>query len=67
MPLLDDAHLLGPLDAPVAGQDRARQRDRDALAGGDVRGAADDLERLAAADRHARERQPVGARMASRR
>ncbi len=60
----DDAHLLGPLDAPIAGQDRARQRDRDALAGGDVRGATDDLERLAIADRDACERQPVGARMA---
>ena len=59
----DDAHLLGPLDAPVAGQHRARQRDRDALASGDVRRAADDLERLAIADRDARERQPVGARM----
>ena len=43
----DDAHLLGPLDPAVAGQDRARQGDRDALAGRDVRRAADDLERLA--------------------
>ena len=60
----DDAHLLGPLDPPVAGQDRAGQRHRDALAGGDVRRAADDLERLAVTDRDPRQRQPVGARMA---
>ncbi len=60
----DDAHLLGPLDPPVAGQDRAGQRDRDALAGRDVRRAADDLERLAVADRDPGQRQPVGARMA---
>ena len=46
-PVADDAHLLGPLDAPVARQDGAGQRDRDPLAGGDVRRAADDLERLA--------------------
>ena len=45
-PVADDAHLLGPLDAPVAGQDGAGQRDRHALAGRDVRRAADDLERL---------------------
>ena len=38
----DDAHLLGPLDPPVARQDRAGQRHRHALAGGDVRRAADD-------------------------
>ena len=46
-PVADDAHLLGPLDPPVAGQDGAGQGDRDALAGRDVRRAADDLERLA--------------------
>ena len=46
-PVADDAHLLGPLDPPVAGQDRAREGDRHALAGGDVRRSADDLERLA--------------------
>jgi hypothetical protein len=59
----DDAHLLGALDAAVAGQDRTRQRDWDALAGGDVRGAADDLERLAVPHRDGRERQPIGARV----
>ena len=48
-PVADDAHLLGALDAPVAGQDGAGQGHRDALAGGDVRRPADDLERLAAA------------------
>ena len=63
-PVADDAHLLGPLDAPVAGQDRARQRDRDALAGGDVGRTAHDLERLAGADRDTGQRQPVGTRMA---
>ncbi len=60
----DDAHLLGALDAPVARQDRARQGHRHALAGGDVRRAADDLERLAVPDVHPGQRQPVGARMA---
>ena len=60
-----DAHLLGALDPAVAGQDRARQRHRDALAGDDVRGAAHDLERLATADGHPRQRQAVGPRMAS--
>ena len=40
----DDTHLLGALDAALAGQDGARQRDGNALAGGDVRRAADDLE-----------------------
>ena len=49
-PVADDAHLLGPLDPPVAGQDRAGQRDGHALAGGDVGRAADDLERLARPD-----------------
>ena len=43
----DDAHLLGPLDAAVAGQDGTRQRHRDALAGRDVGGAADDGQGLA--------------------
>ena len=66
IPLLDDAHLLGPLDAPVAGQDRAGQRDRHALAGRDVRRAADDLERLAGADVDPGQRQPVGARVLAR-
>ena len=60
----DHAHLLGPLDPPIAGQDRAGQGDGHALAGGDVGGAADDLERLAVAQRDARQRQPIGARMA---
>ena len=58
-----DAHLLGALDPAVARQDRARQRHRDALAGSDVRGAADDLERLATPHGHPRERQAVGPRM----
>ena len=39
------------------------QRHGDALAGGDVGRAADDLEDLAGADRHAGQRQAVGARM----
>ena len=60
----DDAHLLGPLDPPIAGQDGAGERHRDALAGGDVGRAADDVERLAVADRDPCQRQPVGARMA---
>ena len=60
----DDAHLLGPLDPPIAGQDRAGERDRDALAGGDVGRATDDVQRLTVTDRDPRQRQPVGARMA---
>ena len=63
-PVADDAHLLGPLDPPVARQDGTGKCHRDPLAGRDVRRAADDLERLAVAGRDARQRQPVGARMA---
>jgi hypothetical protein len=48
--LRGDAHLLGSLDAPIAGQDGARQGHRHALAGSDVVGAADDVERLAGTD-----------------
>ena len=58
-----DAHLLGPLDAPVAGQDGARKGDRDPLPRCDVGGAAHDLERLAGADGHPGQRQPVGPGM----
>ena len=63
MPLLVDAHLLGPLDAPVAWQHRAWQRHRHALARRDVGRATDDLERLAAAERDRRQREPVRARV----
>ncbi len=62
-PVADDAHLLGALDAPVTGQDGPWQRDRDPLAGGDVRRPADDLERLPCPDVHRRQREPVGARV----
>ncbi len=58
-----DAHLLGPLDASVAGQDGARQGDRHALARGDVVRAADDVERLARADVDGRQVKPIGVRM----
>ena len=61
--MLTDAHLLGPLDPPIARQDGARQGNRDPLARGDVRRAADDLEGVAAPQRHGRQRQPVGAGM----
>ncbi len=59
-PLRGDAHLLGPLDAPIARQDGSGQGHRHALAGGDVVGAADDVERLARADVDGREMQPIG-------
>ncbi len=60
----DDAHLLGALDTTVAGQDCARKRDRDALARGDVRRAADDRERLRPVpQRHGREAEAVCARV----
>ena len=62
-PVADDAHLLGPLDPAVAGQDGAGQGDRDPLAGRDVRRAADDVERFAAPDRHPGQRQPVRPRV----
>ena len=62
-PVADDAHLLGPLDPPVARQHGPRQRDRHPLAGSDVRCAAHDLERLARARGHGREREPVGPRV----
>ncbi len=59
----DDAHLLGPLDPPVARQDGPRQRHGHALTGRDVGRAAHDVERLAGPHGHARQRQPVRARM----
>ncbi len=62
-PVAGDAHLLGPLDPSVAGQDRAGQGHRDPLAGGDVGRAADDLEDLAGPHGHAGQRQPIGARV----
>ncbi len=62
-PVADDAHLLGALDPTVAGQHRAGERDRDPLAGGDVRRPAHDLERLPCPDGHGREREPIGARV----
>ena len=58
------AHLLGPLDAPIAWQDGAGQGHGDALAGGDVRRATHDLQRLTAPDGHPGERQAVRARVA---
>ena len=54
-PVRDDTHLLGPLDPAVARQHRPGQRHRNALADRDVRRAADDLQRLALADRYARQ------------
>ncbi len=62
-PVADDAHLLGALDPSVTGQDGTRQRHRDALSWGDVRRAADDLQRLAGAKRDRRQGQAVGTRM----
>ena len=60
----DHAHLLGALDPAVAGQHRARQGDRDALAGGDVRRTAHDGQRLAAvAQGDGGEREPVRPRV----
>ena len=58
----DDAHLLGPVDPSAAGQHRAGQGDRHALAGRDVRGAAHDRQRLAVAhpDRGERSRSALG-------
>ena len=62
-PVARDAHLVGPLDPPATGQDRPGEGDRHALAGGDVRRPAHDLERLAGTDVDPGERQPVGPRM----
>ena len=62
-PVADGAHLLGPLDDPVARQDGPGQGHGNPLARGDVRGAADDLEHLVAHP-HAGQRETVGARMA---
>ena len=60
----DDAHLLGATDLATAGQNGAREGDRHPLARGDVRRAADDLERrVAIAEVHRRQAQAVGPRM----
>jgi len=58
-----DAHLLGLLDAPIARQDGAGQRDGHALSGSDVVRAAHDVQRLARPDRDRREMEPVRVRM----
>ena len=64
-PVGDLAAQLGALEARAAGQHRARPRDRHELAGGDVRRAAHDRDRLAAPHVHDADAQPVGLRMAS--
>ena len=58
-PVADHAHLLGSLDPAVARQHGPGQGDRHALAGGDVRRAAHDVERFAAPDGHPGQRQAV--------
>ncbi len=63
-PVRHDAHLLGALDPPVAGQHGTGQGDRDPLPGRDVGCAAHDRQRLAAvAQGHRCERQPVRTRV----
>ena len=63
-PVAHHAHLLGALDPSVTRQDRARQRDRDPLARGDVGRPAHDRQRLApVAKGDGGQRQPVGPRV----
>ena len=65
-PVRDLAAELRRLEPLPAGQDGARERDRDVRAGAEVPGAADDLARLALADVDAAELEPVGVRMLAR-
>ena len=62
-PVRELAANLALLELEAAGENRARERDRDRRAGAEVPGAADDLARLALPHVHPAELQPVRVRV----